>query len=180
MGAFFGGRAEARIVRTPVPVVYTDATSMYPLVNALLGTWRLLRAERLEEEDVTAQVRELLSEPDLLDRCLQRELWTQAGVTLVEIQPDNDILPARATYQPDDDQDLGIGVNPLTYHGTLWYALPDVTDHTADRDDRDQEDLCPRRHQAPLHADPRPATPARDDVRREHRPDRHRDRPPPR
>jgi hypothetical protein len=126
MSAFYGGRAEARIVRTPVPVVYTDATSMYPLVNALLGTWRLLRAERLETEDVTEQVRELLRTPNLLDRCLTRGLWTQVGVTLVEIRPDGDILPVRATYQPNNEQNFGIGVNPLTYHGTLWYALPDV------------------------------------------------------
>src|SRR5262249_49957764 len=38
MSAFYGGRAEARIVRTPVPVAYLDAASMYPTVNALLGT----------------------------------------------------------------------------------------------------------------------------------------------
>src|SRR5674536_27966 len=31
MGAFYGGRAEARIVRTPVPVVVADFTSMYPV-----------------------------------------------------------------------------------------------------------------------------------------------------
>ena len=40
MNAFFGGRAECRIRRTPLPVVYTDFTSMYPTVNALLGNWR--------------------------------------------------------------------------------------------------------------------------------------------
>src|SRR5439155_18935944 len=41
MSGFYGGRAEARIVRTPVPVVLVDFTSMYPSVNALLGTWEL-------------------------------------------------------------------------------------------------------------------------------------------
>ncbi len=44
MSAFYGGRAEARIVRTPVPVVVADFTSMYPALNALLGTWPLLTA----------------------------------------------------------------------------------------------------------------------------------------
>jgi hypothetical protein len=125
MSAFYGGRAEARIVRTPVPVVHVDFRSMYPAVNALLETWNVLRAASARTIDVTEEVRELLAEPRLLDRCLTPELWRQVGVTLVEIEPDGDILPVRATYNPNSP-DLGIGVNPLTYHGKLWYALPDV------------------------------------------------------
>ncbi len=35
------------------------------------------------------------------------------------------ILPVRAGYEPGA-RDYGIGVNPLTYDGQLWYALPDV------------------------------------------------------
>jgi len=42
--AFYGGRAEARIRRTPVPVVLTDFTSMYPTVCALMGFWPFLTA----------------------------------------------------------------------------------------------------------------------------------------
>jgi hypothetical protein len=125
MSAFYGGRAEARIVRTPVPVVHVDFTSMYPAVNALLGTWKLLRAKTARTIEVTAEVRELLAVPGLLDRCLTRQLWERVGVTFVEIEPDGDILPVRATYDPDSD-DFGIGLNPLTYEGRLWYALPDV------------------------------------------------------
>ena len=37
MSAYYGGRAECRIRRTPVPVVYCDFLSMYPTVCAL--TW---------------------------------------------------------------------------------------------------------------------------------------------
>ena len=125
MSAFYGGRAEARIVRTPVPVAHVDFTSMYPAVNALLGTWKLLRAKTAHTFDVTEEVRELLAAPGLLDRCLTRELWEQIGVTFVEIEPDSDILPVRATYDPGSE-DFGIGLNPLTYEGRLWYALPDV------------------------------------------------------
>lgn len=125
MSAFYGGRAEARIVRTPVPVVHVDFTSMYPAINELLGTWQLLRADRARTVGVTDEVRALLNDGNLLERCLTRELWRQAGVTLVEIEPDMDILPVRANYQPDSD-DLGIGLNPLSYDGRLWYALPDV------------------------------------------------------
>jgi hypothetical protein len=39
MAAYFGGRAECRIRRWPVPVVPVDLTSEYPSVNALLGIW---------------------------------------------------------------------------------------------------------------------------------------------
>jgi len=125
MSAFYGGRAEARIVRTPVPVVHVDFTSMYPAVSALLGTWKLLRAAGARTVDATVEVRALLADPRLLDRCLTRELWAEVGVTLVQIEPDGDILPVRATYRPGTP-DLGIGLNPLTYDGGLWYALPDV------------------------------------------------------
>jgi hypothetical protein len=63
MSAFYGGRAEARIVRTPVPVVLVDFTSMYPSVNALLSSWPLLTARALRVEPVTEQVNELLAQP---------------------------------------------------------------------------------------------------------------------
>lgn len=127
MSAFFGGRAEARIVRTEVPVTLVDATSMYPSVNALLDTWRLLTAASIEEAEVTEQVRGLLADPRLQDRCYEKAFWRdQIGVTLVEVSDLADqILPVRGLYDPSS-ADAGIGVNPLTYEGTLWYMLPDV------------------------------------------------------
>jgi hypothetical protein len=127
MSAFFGGRAEARIVRTPVPVAYLDAASMYPTVNALLGTWRLLVASDLQVEDSTDDVRALLASADLLDQLLRRETWVERiGVTIVELDhPDGDVLPVRGRYDPSS-LDFGIGVNPIRYEGTLWYMLPDV------------------------------------------------------
>ena len=127
MAAFFGGRAEARIVRTPVPVTLVDAASMYPTVNALLGTWRLMVAERVDAVDATDEVRDLLADKHVVDRCFDRPFWhDQIGVTLVELAgADGDILPVRAYWDPDA-QDPGIGVNPLRYRGTLWYMLPDV------------------------------------------------------
>ncbi len=127
MAAFFGGRAEARIVRTPVPVTLVDAASMYPTVNALLGTWRLMVAERVDPVDVTDKTRKLLADPRVIERCFERSFWREEiGVTLVELGgADGDILPVRAYWDPES-RDPGIGVNPLTYRGTLWYVLPDV------------------------------------------------------
>lgn len=127
MASFYGGRAEARIVRTPVPVVVLDATSMYSLQNALLDTWPLLCAERLEVRDVTATVRQLVSDPQLHDRLFDPTVWSQEiGVTLVELDhPDGIPLPVRARWDPNA-QSFGIGHNPLHYDGTVWYQLPDV------------------------------------------------------
>jgi hypothetical protein len=124
---FFGGRAEARLVRTPVPVTVVDATSMYAAVNANLRTWEVLTADRIEAVDATSEVLALLATPDLLELCLRRETWAERiGVTLVELErPDSQILPVRAWYDPAS-RDPGIGVNPLTYDGRLWYLLPDV------------------------------------------------------
>ncbi len=125
MSAFYGGRAEARIVRTELPVALLDFTSMYPSVNALLGTWPLLCAEQIRVRDVTAKTRRLLAAPDLLDRCLKPELWHEVGVTLVEVEPHGDLLPTRGRYDPAG-VDYAIALNPLTYPGRLWYMLPDV------------------------------------------------------
>jgi len=127
MSAFYGGRAEARIVRTPVPVVVADAASMYPTVQALLGTWSIVAADRVVTEDATETVRELLARADLFQRCFERPFWSESvGVTLVEFEdPDGSVLPVRGYYDADSP-DPGIGVNPLIYRGRLWYMLPDL------------------------------------------------------
>src|SRR5439155_2800120 len=59
MQAYFGGRAECRIRRLPVPVVPVDFTSQYPSCNALLDNWSILTADRLSVEDATNEVRKL-------------------------------------------------------------------------------------------------------------------------
>jgi hypothetical protein len=126
MSAFYGGRAEARIVRTPVPVALVDFTSMYPSVNALLGTRSLLTAERIHVQDATDDVRTMLGNPGLVDWCLQPNAWSEIGVTLVEVEPNGAVLPVRAKYDPASG-DFGIGVNPFQLDdGAVWYALPDV------------------------------------------------------
>jgi hypothetical protein len=125
MSAFYGGRAEARIVRAPVPVALVDFTSMYPSVNALLDTRSLLTAERTRIADATDQVRGILNRSDLVDWCLTQQAWREIGVTLVEVEPQGAVLPVRARYDPTSG-DYGIGVNPYTYEGRVWYALPDI------------------------------------------------------
>jgi hypothetical protein len=126
MCAFYGGRAEARIVRTPVPVALVDFTSMYPSVNALLDTRSLLNAESIKTINVTESIQTLLGPEDLVNRCYDPAFWRdQIGVTLVEVEPAGDVLPIRAQYDPTGG-DLGIGVNPYHLDRPVWYALPDV------------------------------------------------------
>jgi len=125
--AFFGARAEARIVRTVVPVVPVDITAEYPTVNANLDTSSLPIARELVVRDVTNEVRETLRSAELFAHCFDRRFWRRAiGVTLVEIErSEGSVLPVRALYDAAAN-DPGLGVNPLYYDGSLWYALPDV------------------------------------------------------
>ena len=125
MSAFYGGRAEARIVRTPVPVAHVDFTSMYPAVNALLGTWRLLRAEH--SRPMTRPTTYASYSPTRTARPVPhpRALASRSASRSSRSSPTATSCRSARTIDPDSD-DFGIGVNPLRYHGTLWYALPDV------------------------------------------------------
>lgn len=127
--AYYGGRVEARIARQPVPIVKLDALSMYPTIFVLLGLWPFVIAEAIEPAEATEAVR------TLLDTITYEALLDPAGwkdlCAIVEIEPDGDLLPVRATYVADCTGSSGrapnIGLNPLHAPGErLWYALPDV------------------------------------------------------
>jgi hypothetical protein len=126
MAAYFGGRAECRIRKVPLPVVYVDFLSMYPTVNALMDTWELIVAKRIEVNDSTEAIQQLLAAPDLADQCFDPSFWRRLRC-LVELEPDGDILPVRAAYDPAG-VDYGIGVNPYRLKGAAWYSLADVVD----------------------------------------------------
>ncbi len=121
MSAFYGGRAEVRIRRVPVPVALVDFTSMYPAVDIDLGLWRLVTAARIDAVEVTDEINQLLAAITLQD-CYDRERWRDF-VVLAQIQPDADVLPVRADYRAED---WSIGINPLHADRPLWYTLPDL------------------------------------------------------
>jgi hypothetical protein len=123
MNAFFGGRAECRIRRVPVPVVTVDFRSMYPTVNCLLGLWPVLTAEVIRVEENTERFRALLTRASL-DAALAPALWPELR-GFVEIEPEGDILPVRAKYSDVRDS-LNIGVNRFTSPVAHVYAAPDV------------------------------------------------------
>lgn len=121
ISAFFGGRAECRIRREVVPVTYLDVRSMYPTVFTLMGLTRYLTAAEISCEDVTDWAQGLLGSIDLEDLFVP-ETWLSFPV-LVEVEPDEDVLPVRMKY---GGTARSIGVNYFTSNGAWWYSLCDA------------------------------------------------------
>jgi hypothetical protein len=123
MAAYFGGRAECRIRRWPVPVVPVDLTSEYPSVDALLGVWNILTAERLEIIDATDGIRELLKSITL-DSLFNSSLWKSLNF-YARIIPDGDVVPVRSVYDSKSGT-RNIGLNELDWKQGMWLAGPDL------------------------------------------------------
>src|SRR5215467_388950 len=123
MAAYYGGRAECRIRRWPVPVVPVDLTSEYPSVDALLGTWDVLTAEQLTRVDATNDVRELLTKISL-DGLFRPEFWKRLNF-YARIVPDGDVLPVRSVYDSKSGT-CNIGLNELHWKQPMWVAGPDL------------------------------------------------------
>lgn len=123
MAAYYGGRAECRIRRWPVPVVPVDLTSEYPSVDALLGIWDVLTAARLTTKDATKDVRGLLANFDL-DDLFRPAFWKQLNF-YARIIPDGDILPIRSVYDRKSGT-CNIGLNELQWKQPMWIAGPDL------------------------------------------------------
>src|SRR5690348_7432034 len=123
MAGYFGGRAECRIRRWPVPVVPVDLTSEYPSVDALLGIWDLLTAERITIEDATKNVRGLLKNVTH-DDLFHSAFWKQLNF-YARIVPDGDILPVRSVYDSKSGT-CNIGLNELHWKQPIWVAGPEL------------------------------------------------------
>ena len=125
MQSYYGGRAECRIRRTPVPVIHTDFTSQYPTVNALLGNWNVLTSSAVRFEECTASVRKLLSTAKL-GNTFDKNFWKQLSFFALA-KPNGDILPVRTVYESGQNKRTqNIGINYLTSRTPIWYAGPDL------------------------------------------------------
>jgi hypothetical protein len=122
MTTYFGGRSEVRIRKKPVKVRYMDFASMYPSLFSLIGLWPFLTAERIECVEATKEIRRLVEKADL--QTLRDPVVWQQMVAIVQIQPDDDTLPARAPY--GDKRVYNIGINHLTSPKPLLFTLVDV------------------------------------------------------
>jgi hypothetical protein len=118
MSTYYGGRAEVRIRRQIVRVLYCDFRSMYPTVCTLMGLWRFIIASGIDHQDWTAEASALLDKIDLAD-LKSPDFWKFLTV-LVQVAPDNDIFPVRAPYGGGNRT---IGLNYLTSPEPMWFTL---------------------------------------------------------
>lgn len=123
MSAYYGGRAEVKIRKTPVKVTVLDFLSMYPTMFNITGLYEFLIAERIDAVDDTQNVRELIEKIRLED--LQDPDILKSLNVIVEILPEGDILPIRTKYS-DTEESLNVGINYVTSKKPMWYSLPDV------------------------------------------------------
>lgn len=122
MTAYFGGRTECKIRRTPVMVDLLDFLSMYPTVCTLQNLWRFVIADHIEYRDATSEVTKFVDEFALED-LQNKENWKKLQA-IVEVQPDDDVLPLRAQY--GERHAWNIGLVYLKSKVPLWYSLADV------------------------------------------------------
>jgi hypothetical protein len=121
MSTYFGGRAEVHLRRIIHQVLYCDFLSMYPTVCTLMGLWRFVIAKGMNWHDATIETAEFLDRAALAD--LEKpENWPLL-TTLVQIEPDDDVLPVRARYA--GEQQATIGLNHLSSNQPLWLTLAD-------------------------------------------------------
>lgn len=123
MTSYFGGRCEVKLRKTPVEVSTLDFTSMYPSLTILMDLWDFIIAKRIDEIDVTNEIIELLVNIKLLG-LTDKEIWKKFNV-LVELVPDNDILPIRSNYLEGSNL-YNVGIPQIKHEDTFVYALPDV------------------------------------------------------
>ena len=135
MTAFYAGRVETRIRKTPVPVTYLDCTSTYPTLFSLMGMYSFLVAEKTETTDTTHQTQKFLDQITLQD-ISQKETWRNLA-TICKVVPDGHmIVPVRSGYGFKKTQNIGVNYLKSTDGTSLWYTVSDLvaskllTEHT--------------------------------------------------
>lgn len=141
--AYFGGRVEARIVKTLLQCVYLDFLSMYPTVFALLGLWSKhiiparLEVEEVPAEEIAALLAHLREHPETL---FDPATWKRLDFFAL-VDPNGTSLPARAPivppkrvaseaerrdYEKQAASNAVVTVGPVESLEPLWYAGPDL------------------------------------------------------
>ena len=121
MSSYFGGRAEVHLRREVRQVLYCDFLSMYPTVCTLMGLWQFVIAKEIRWRDATEEATRFLDEVTLAD-LRNPAIWPRL-TTLVQVAPEDDIVPVRAHYM--GEQQATIGVNHLSSGEPLWFTMAD-------------------------------------------------------
>ena len=125
MSAYYGGRVETRIRKTPVPVTYLDYTSTYPTLFSLMDMYSFLTAEKIETTDTTRQTQKFL-DGITLQGISQKDTWKQLA-TICKTVPDGSmIVPVRSGYGSKKTQNIGVNYLKSTDGTSLWYTLADL------------------------------------------------------
>lgn len=120
MQAYYGGRSEVHIRKTPVDIAYLDFTSMYPTMHRLHHLDDFLKAETIEHHDSTEETRNLLNNISIND-IQNPDNWAKVTVCLAKM--DGDIVPVRAKYNA---MTMNICINEVTSDSPRWYTLQDL------------------------------------------------------
>jgi transcriptional regulator with XRE-family HTH domain len=121
MSSYFGGRAEVHLRREVRQILYCDFLSMYPTVCTLMGLWQFVIAKEIRWRDSTEEAIQLLNEVTVTALRIPA-IWPRL-ITLVQIAPDDDVVPVRAPYM--GEQQATIGVNYLQSGEPLWFTMAD-------------------------------------------------------
>ena len=125
MTAFYAGRVETRIRKTPVPITYLDCTSTYPTLFLLMRMYSFLIAEKIETTCTTQQSQKFLDHVTLQD-ISQKNAWKQLA-TICKIIPDGKVVvPVRCRYGSKKTQNIGVNYLKSTDGTSLWYTLSDL------------------------------------------------------
>ena len=125
MTAFYAGRVETRIRKTPVPVTYLDCTSTYPTMFLLMEMYAFLTAEKIEHSVTTQQTQKFLDGITLQD-ISKKETWKNLA-TICKVVPDGHmIVPVRSGYGSKKAQNIGVNYLKSIDETSLWYTLSDL------------------------------------------------------
>jgi hypothetical protein len=122
LSAYYGGRSENHARREVTQVAYCDFLSMYPTICTLMGLWKFIISNGISYQNNTKEIRRLINEINLAD--MQKKSFWPKLTTLVQIMPDDHVLPVRAPY--GGETQLTIGFNHLKSNKPLWFTLADV------------------------------------------------------
>ena len=119
MSSYFGGRAEVHLRREVRQVLYCDFLSMYPTVCTLMGLWRFVIAKEIRWRDATEEAARFLNGVTLAD--LQDPATWPRLTTLVQVAPDDDIVPVRPPTWASNKRRSGSIILPAASRsGSRW------------------------------------------------------------
>ena len=125
MSAYYGGRVETRIRKTPVPVTYLDCTSTYPTLFSLMGMYSFLSAEKIEHSVTTEKTQKFLDGITLKD-ISQNDTWRNL-TTICKVIPDGAmIVPVRSGYGSKKTQNIGVNYLKSIDGTSIWYTVSDL------------------------------------------------------